>query len=256
MFKSIFLSVFAGMLCCAGCMIQSEQREIPDAPVSVPAATPDTENEEPQRDVVEDLNELPEAEITTAVVAEPAPAEPAVAVPVVHAQSPVAEPVVIPARTELTPVQGKNISSLELPGNGVKYPLGVIGEIEPVYVLPLEDAFSARIDTGATTSSIDAANIVEFERDGKSWVCFDVIHRETRKTYSYKKRMVKNIKIVRGSENEERYVVKMDIKIGNQVLSRNFTLTDRSKFKFQVLIGRNVLSGLAVVDVNQKNTLE
>ncbi|MBN2643665.1 MAG: ATP-dependent zinc protease [Victivallales bacterium] len=235
MFKLFFLSVFAGVLCCAGCMIQSEPREVADTPVSVPAAMSAYENGEPQRDAAEDLMESSEDEMITSVPVVPA------------AQAQIAE--VIPAQPE-------SISSRELPGNGVKYPLGIIGEIEPVYVLPLEDAFAARIDTGATTSSIDAANIVEFERDGKSWVSFDVIHRESRKTYSYKKRMVKNINIVRGSENEERYVVKMDIKIGNQVLSRNFTLTDRSKFKFQVLIGRNVLSGLAVVDVNQKNTLE
>lgn len=235
MFKLFFLSVLAGVLCCAGCMIQSEPREVADAPVSVPAVMSAYENGEPQRDAAEDLMESPEDGMTTAVSV----------VPATQAQI-----------SEVIPAQPESISSRELPGNGVKYPLGIIGEIEPVYVLPLEDAFAARIDTGATTSSIDAANIVEFERDGKSWVSFDVIHRESRKTYSYKKRMIKNIKIVRGSENEERYVVKMDIKIGNQVLSRNFTLTDRSKFKFQVLIGRNVLSGLAVVDVNQKNTLE
>jgi hypothetical protein len=235
MFKLFFLSVFAGVLCCAGCMIQSEQREVADAPVSVPAAMSVYENDEPQRDATEDLMEPQEDDMTTVVSVAPA------------AQARI---------TEVIPAQAESISSRELPGNGVKYPLGIIGEIEPVYVLPLEDAFAARIDTGATTSSIDAANIVEFERDGKSWVSFDVINRESRKTYSYKKRMVKNINIVRGGENEERYVVKMDIKIGNQVLSRNFTLTDRSKFKFQVLIGRNVLSGLAVVDVNQKNTLE
>ena len=47
----------------------------------------------------------------------------------------------------------------------------------------------------------------------------------------------------------------MEIKIGNQLFTKEFNLGNREKFNYQVLIGRNILNGLAVVDVSVKNTL-
>ena len=37
--------------------------------------------------------------------------------------------------------------------------LGIIGAVEPVYVLPMKMPFAGRIDTGAETSSIDASDM-------------------------------------------------------------------------------------------------
>ena len=54
----------------------------------------------------------------------------------------------------------------------VKQPLKVIGEVEPVYFLPMKSPFLSRIDTGAETSSVDADHVVSFERDGEKWVAF------------------------------------------------------------------------------------
>ena len=36
--------------------------------------------------------------------------------------------------------------------------LPIIGEVEPIYFLPMKSPFWARIDTGATTSSLDCDN--------------------------------------------------------------------------------------------------
>ena len=47
----------------------------------------------------------------------------------------------------------------------------------------------------------------------------------------------------------------LNIKIGHLTLEREFTLTDRSAFDYPVLIGRNLLSGIAVVDVTRKNAI-
>ncbi len=52
---------------------------------------------------------------------------------------------------------------------------------------------------------------------------------------------------------ERRYVVKMRFKIGNQELIKNFSLANRDRFEYQVLIGRNVIYGNAVVDVSKKH---
>ena len=48
----------------------------------------------------------------------------------------------------------------------------VVGEKEWVTVLNTEQRTIAKIDTGATTSSINAIDIHDFEKDGKDMVSF------------------------------------------------------------------------------------
>jgi Uncharacterized protein conserved in archaea len=47
----------------------------------------------------------------------------------------------------------------------------------------------------------------------------------------------------------------MTVKLGNLNLSREFTLADRHNFEYQILIGRNIISGTAAVDPSKSNTL-
>jgi hypothetical protein len=135
------------------------------------------------------------------------------------------------------------------------YSLGVIGQVEPVYITPFEDAFPARIDTGAETSSIHAHDITPFERDGKRWVRFSLKQRETGIDHTFERPMVSKVKITRQEGDETRYKVNMRIRMGDVDMEREFSLADRSDFEFQVLIGRNVLEGNAVVDVSKSNLL-
>lgn len=70
----------------------------------------------------------------------------------------------------------------------VKQPLKVIGEVEPVYFLPMKSPFLSRIDTGAETSSVDADHVVSFERDGEKWVAFNLVNRETGEKHRFEKK--------------------------------------------------------------------
>jgi len=135
------------------------------------------------------------------------------------------------------------------------YSLGVIGQVEPVYITPFEHAFPARIDTGAETSSIHAHDITPFERDGKRWIRFSLKQRETGIDHTFERPMVSKVKITRQEGDEMRYKVNMRIRMGDVDMEREFSLADRSDFEFQVLIGRNVLEGNAVVDVSKSNLL-
>ncbi len=138
----------------------------------------------------------------------------------------------------------------------IYYPLGIIGEVEPTYLRDMESVFPARIDTGAETSSIDAQNVKEFERDGESWVSFDIENRATKEKKSFEKKIVRKTTIKRQQGGDEKRVtVNIEIKMGNQYFNKEFTLANREKFEYQVLIGRNILNGLAVVDVGIKNSL-
>ena len=135
-------------------------------------------------------------------------------------------------------------------------PNNIIGEVEKIYLPPIKSPFLARIDTGATTSSIDAVDIKQFERDGDRWVSFKLVNRETKEEKNFEKRLQKRIRIRRTGEYERRPIVEMDVKMGNERFKADFTLTERDNFDYQALVGRNILSGRAIVDVSISNTLK
>lgn len=133
--------------------------------------------------------------------------------------------------------------------------LGIIGEVEPVYLLPMKTPFLARIDTGAENSSIDASHIRVFEREGEKWVGFDLTNQKTGEKNHFEKKIYRQTAIKRQADHEERIVVMMTIKMGKEKITAQFSLADRSKFEYQVLVGRNILKGRAIVDTALSKTL-
>lgn len=130
----------------------------------------------------------------------------------------------------------------------------VIGEKEKVYFPGLDITLEARIDTGATTTSVDARNIVTFERDGKKWVRFEMLKKDGT-LIKVKRPVVKRITVKRhGGEGQERQVVNMRLNISELSYYIEVSLTDRSKYKLPILIGRNFLKGNVIVDVSLSNT--
>lgn len=137
-----------------------------------------------------------------------------------------------------------------------KYPLGIIGEVETVRLPDFKSSFEARVDTGATTCSIDAFDIKNFERDGRKWVSFKIKSRTSGEQKSFELPVVRIVPIKRhGMPDQKRFSVMLNIKMGHLTLEREFTLTDRSSFDYQILLGRNLLSGIAIVDVTRKNSI-
>lgn len=132
----------------------------------------------------------------------------------------------------------------------------VLGALEHIFLDPPGLEFSARIDSGARTSSVNALNIVEFERDGKPFVKFDMTHPQTGELIEITRRLRRHVKIKeRGDRDAQRRpVVRMRVAIANISEQIDFTLENRSKFRHQVLIGRNLLNDLAIVDVSKKYT--
>ena len=113
--------------------------------------------------------------------------------------------------------------------------------------------FSARVDTGAQTSSLNAIDMVEFERDGEPFVKFHIINPETGENIELTRRVRGHVRIKEHNrESQRRPIVRLGVKIANIDETISFTLVDRSKFSQQVLIGRNFLRDLAVVDVSKK----
>lgn len=131
----------------------------------------------------------------------------------------------------------------------------VLGGIEKVLLDPPNLVFNARIDTGAKTSSLNAIDMVEFERDGKPYIKFNVIHPDTEEKVELTRRIRRHVRIKEHmSDSHRRPIVRLRVKFANIDERVDFTLVDRSKFAQQVLIGRNLLQDLAIVDVSKKFT--
>lgn len=128
----------------------------------------------------------------------------------------------------------------------------LIGRVENVFLLPDKLKFKARIDTGAGLSSLHAVDMVEFERDGKSWIRFSVPASET-ETIEYERPVKRYLSIKQHSGTPQRRpVVSMSIVLGSVEEQLDFTLTDRDGYLYRILIGRNFLRDTAIVDVSRK----
>lgn len=128
----------------------------------------------------------------------------------------------------------------------------VLGEVERVLIEPPSLLLEARLDTGASVSTIDARDAREFERDGKTWVKFSVID-PVKGTPTEVSRPVVRSSTVKGSTSR-RYVVTLHVRLGDIDQYTEFSLADRSGQGHPVVLGRNFLRDQAVVDVSRRFT--
>ncbi len=133
----------------------------------------------------------------------------------------------------------------------------LIGAREQVWMADIELALPARVDTGAQTSSLDARNIHLFERDGDKWVRFDVVHPQNGSLISIERELERMARVLQSNndEGERRAVVKLPVAIGPLRQTAEFTLSDRAHLDYQILIGRNILKDMMLVDVSRSNLL-
>jgi len=130
----------------------------------------------------------------------------------------------------------------------------ILGNAEWAYITASKKNLKARIDSGAATSSINAVNLKQFERDGKKWVRFNLTHDKKSKEQIIEAKIVRISKIIQSSKpgvKTERPVVKLHIRIGDIAGYTEFTLTNRLHMEYPVLIGRTFLKDVALVDVSQ-----
>ena len=130
-----------------------------------------------------------------------------------------------------------------------------VGRQEQVWLEDIQLALPARVDTGAETASLDAHNIELFERNGKRWVRFEIVHPDTGKALLLERKLKRTVSIIQSntSEAERRPVIKLGITIGHIKQSAEFTLSNRSHLDYQLLIGRNILKDVMIVDVSRIN---
>ncbi|NVD06296.1 ATP-dependent zinc protease [Vibrio sp. JPW-9-11-11] len=132
----------------------------------------------------------------------------------------------------------------------------LLGEVEKVTIDSIKQVFDARIDTGAATSSLNAVDIQQFERNGNNWVRFHLSDGETPLDDSnwIEAPIVRFVKIRQSSndEVERRAVVELWVRLGKIHEKAQFTLADRSQMSHPVLLGREFIRDIAIVDVSQQ----
>jgi len=136
----------------------------------------------------------------------------------------------------------------------------ILGWIENVNLQPSGMKAKAKLDTGAKTSSIHAKNIEYFEKDGEDWVRFQFANNtklsdqkylsgKSKKVITIEAPLTRRALIKRHKHTSlERPVVELPFTLADNDYTAEFTLTDRSKFLYPVLLGRRFLKHVAVVD--------
>ncbi|ADC72919.1 protein of unknown function DUF785 [Thioalkalivibrio sp. K90mix] len=134
--------------------------------------------------------------------------------------------------------------------------LAILGTVEDVEIVGEGIVLEARLDTGATSSSLNALNKEKFERDGEDWIRFDVIDPDDDDAYITLERPVERIVRIRrhSGESQERPVIAMEFCIGDQRIKGDTTLIDRTNLTYQALIGRTHLAGHILVDSGAEHT--
>lgn len=143
----------------------------------------------------------------------------------------------------------------EKPAKVQKTPDGmlILGAEEWVHVPAINQTFKGRVDTGATTSSISATEVVPFERDGKDWVQFKIdINGKASKEFKLPVERWAKIRQSSSEDVDKRPVVVAYIQVGDLKEQTEFTLTERGHMKFPILLGRSFFRDVAVVDVSKK----
>jgi ribosomal protein S6--L-glutamate ligase len=112
-------------------------------------------------------------------------------------------------------------------------------------------AIKARVDSGAKTSSIQAANIKLFSRGAQEWVKFEVNPLQDNRSIAVEcEAKLVDRRTVRSSSgiSEERVVIKVPLSMGNKTFDIELTLASRDTMEFRMLLGREALSGRFIVN--------
>jgi glutathione synthase/RimK-type ligase-like ATP-grasp enzyme len=131
----------------------------------------------------------------------------------------------------------------------------IIGTTEYIYLPDVsDDAIPTKVDTGADSSAIWASSIKE--EDG---VLHYVLFAPQSAFYTGKviQTKVYSLVMVKNSfgEKEYRYRVTLSVKVANKRYKTSFTLADRSRNRFPVLLGKKFLKDRFLVDVARHNLI-
>ncbi len=110
----------------------------------------------------------------------------------------------------------------------------------------------AKLDTGAKTSSIHAINIKKLQKNNEDWVSFtlvlqgadDKIHKIPMEAPRTRHVLIKK----HGEESDERVAIDLNFCFNGEMHTAEFTLANRKKYNYSVLLGRSFMKEVVLVD--------
>jgi hypothetical protein len=130
----------------------------------------------------------------------------------------------------------------------------IVGLREQVLIAGLNMVMQARIATQVANSVVDARNIQMFERNGEEWVRFTIYNPETKEPHVLERKRLRFQTVQTANPTPDRRpVVEIRFTIGKLTQKGEFILADRSASEYPILIGRNLLRDVMLVDVSGNN---
>ena len=125
----------------------------------------------------------------------------------------------------------------------------IYGYVEKATLVDKGMVLSAKLDTGAKSASLSAENIRETVREGKTYLNFTVIGKKTEMEFTSEYLGKVKIKAREGENSStqnvnvslKRPVVLMSIQIGEKIRKIPVNLTNRKRFNYPLLLGRDAI---------------
>ena len=133
----------------------------------------------------------------------------------------------------------------------------VLGSVERMTIDSIKQTFDAQIDTASVTSSLNAVDLEEFERNGEKWVRFHLAGSSQAKKEEklwIEAPILRYVKAHKtdGSSLARRPVVELWVRVGKIHEKAQFTVSSESKSQLPVLLGKAFIRDIAVVDVSRQ----
>lgn len=127
-----------------------------------------------------------------------------------------------------------------------------LGWIENARILPENIRLTAKLDTGANTTSLGVEKMTRFERNGRPWVRFSLSDKKG-KTFVFERPIIRAVRVKRSqAKTRTRPVVLLAICLAGEISNESVTLSTRSYLLYPLLVGRATLVGRFLVNPSRK----
>lgn len=111
-----------------------------------------------------------------------------------------------------------------------------------------------RVDTGAATSAIHCASVKIYKEGNDTYLQFQLDSKRGAPKRSFISRDFKETWVRNTSGiTEKRFVIKTQVVVFGRKIRTEFTLANRKKMNYPILLGRKLLKDRFIVDVSRKD---
>lgn len=124
----------------------------------------------------------------------------------------------------------------------------IAGYIENAWIGTPAIKLAAKLDTGAKTSSINAKGYKKYQNGNHTYVRFTIFNKHGHSLF-INAPISRYVKIRRANAKTiSRPVIRLKVCVAGKTATTEFTLANRNRMKYQLLIGRSFMDGRLLVN--------